>query len=65
MIFGGLGKNIFNPALVGRAFLAAAYPVLITTWSEVQKNWMIFKIDTSTAANTFSCNEKYDGYRSC
>jgi len=31
-IFGGLGYNIFNPALIGRAFLAAAYPVHITTW---------------------------------
>jgi electron transport complex protein RnfD len=31
-IFGGLGYNIFNPALIGRAFLAAAYPVWITTW---------------------------------
>lgn len=32
-LFGGLGKNIFNPALLGRAFLAATYPVLMTTWS--------------------------------
>ncbi|NIO79375.1 MAG: RnfABCDGE type electron transport complex subunit D [Candidatus Aminicenantes bacterium] len=32
-VFGGLGYNIFNPALVGRAFLQAAFPVLITTWS--------------------------------
>jgi len=31
-IFGGLGHNIFNPALVGRAFLATAFPVSITTW---------------------------------
>jgi electron transport complex protein RnfD len=31
-IFGGLGYNIFNPALIGRAFLAAAYPVWITSW---------------------------------
>ena len=31
-IFGGLGQNIFNPALVGRAFLAAAYPQDLTTW---------------------------------
>ena len=31
-IFGGLGCNIFNPALIGRAFLAAAFPVLMTTW---------------------------------
>ena len=32
-IFGGLGKNIFNPALMGRAFLTAAFPVLITTYA--------------------------------
>ncbi len=32
-IFGGLGYNIFNPALLGRAFLQAAFPVMITTWS--------------------------------
>ncbi len=32
-LFGGLGMNSFNPALVGRAFLQAAFPVAITTWS--------------------------------
>lgn len=31
-VFGGLGYNPFNPALVGRAFLLAAYPVIMTTW---------------------------------
>ncbi|MFH0860196.1 MAG: RnfABCDGE type electron transport complex subunit D [Candidatus Altiarchaeota archaeon] len=31
-VFGGLGHNIFNPALVGRAFLVASWPVLMTTW---------------------------------
>ena len=31
-IFGGLGYNIFNPALVGRAFLAATYPVFISSY---------------------------------
>ncbi len=30
--FGGLGYNIFNPALVGRCFLLAAWPVEMTTW---------------------------------
>lgn len=30
--YGGLGNNIFNPALVGRAFLLAAYPVHMTSW---------------------------------
>jgi Na+-translocating ferredoxin:NAD+ oxidoreductase subunit D len=32
LIFGGLGQNVFNPALVGRAFLQAAFPAAITTW---------------------------------
>ena len=31
--FGGLGYNIFNPALIGRAFLMAAYPAYLTTWT--------------------------------
>ncbi len=31
-IFGGLGFNIFNPALIGRAFLMAAYPKMLTTY---------------------------------
>ena len=32
-IWGGLGQNVFNPALVGRAFLQAAFPTAITSWS--------------------------------
>ena len=32
LIWGGLGQNIFNPALVGRAFLQASFPTAITTW---------------------------------
>jgi electron transport complex protein RnfD len=31
-LFGGLGFNVFNPALIGRAFVQAAFPVAITTW---------------------------------
>jgi Na+-translocating ferredoxin:NAD+ oxidoreductase subunit D len=31
-VWGGLGQNVFNPALVGRAFLQGAFPVAITTW---------------------------------
>jgi electron transport complex protein RnfD len=30
--FGGLGFNIFNPALAARAFLLASWPVIMTTW---------------------------------
>ena len=32
MSFGGLGCNIFNPALVGRVFLLISFPVQMTTW---------------------------------
>lgn len=35
MSFGGLGGNIFNPALVGRVFLLIAYPAQMTLWPEV------------------------------
>ena len=30
--FGGLGCNIFNPALVGRVFLLLSFPVAMTSW---------------------------------
>ena len=33
LVWGGLGHNLFNPALVGRAFLQAAFPTALTTWS--------------------------------
>jgi len=32
MSFGGLGKNPFNPALVGRVFLLISFPVQMTSW---------------------------------
>ena len=36
MSFGGLGKNPFNPALVGRVFLLIAYPVQMTSFPAPQ-----------------------------
>ena len=35
MTFGGLGNNIFNPALVGRCALLVAFPAQMTTWPKV------------------------------
>lgn len=32
MSFGGLGKNVFNPALVARVFLLVSFPVEMTSW---------------------------------
>lgn len=34
MTFGGLGNNIFNPALVGRVFLFVSFPVAMTSWPQ-------------------------------
>lgn len=36
MAFGGLGKNPFNPALVGRVFLLISFPLQMTTWPVVE-----------------------------
>ena len=33
-VFGGLGQNIFNPALVGRVFLMASWPKYMTTFAQ-------------------------------
>jgi electron transport complex protein RnfD len=39
VIFGGLGQNVFNPALLGRAFLQAAFPASLTTWPAQPESW--------------------------
>ena len=38
--FGGLGFNIFNPALVGRVFLLVSFPIQMTTWPTAVENNM-------------------------
>lgn len=45
-IFGGLGHNIFNPALVGRAFLQISWPVYMTTWKNPR--WAVDAVSTAT-----------------
>lgn len=37
MVFGGLGNNPFNPALVGRVFLLISFPAVMTSWPEPQQ----------------------------
>lgn len=48
-VFGGLGYNIFNPALLGRAFLQASFPVQMTTWT-LPNTASFSNIDAVTAA---------------
>ncbi len=48
MLFGGLGYNIFNPALIGRAFLLITWPKLMTIWSQPTAHFVA--LDAKTTA---------------
>jgi electron transport complex protein RnfD len=49
--FGGLGYNVFNPALVGRVFLLICFPVQMTLWpTAVENNTSV--VDAVTGATT-------------
>jgi Na+-translocating ferredoxin:NAD+ oxidoreductase subunit D len=47
-LFGGLGYTVFNPALIGRAFLQVSFPSAMSTWSA--PIWAAGRIDGLTAA---------------
>lgn len=49
MSFGGLGTNIFNPALIGRVYLLISFPVQMTTWP-IPKGFATSYIDAETGA---------------
>lgn len=48
MTFGGLGCNLFNPALAGRAFMLISFPVQMTTWPVAGQPF--FTLDAETGA---------------
>lgn len=49
MSFGGLGSNIFNPALIGRVFLLVSFPAQMTSWPKPKMfNWS--GVDVGTGA---------------
>ena len=49
MSFGGIGQNIFNPALVGRVFLLISFPAQMTTWP-IPEGFQGGYIDAATGA---------------
>ena len=49
--FGGLGANVFNPALTGRAFLLMSFPAAMTTWHEPQNGFPIALPDAISGAS--------------
>lgn len=59
LMFGGLGCNLFNPALVGRAFLQAAFPAAMTTWLPILGADRFTTLPGSTLAFPFSA-PRYD-----
>ena len=52
MSFGGLGKNPFNPALVGRVFMLISFPVQMTTWPKPGENLFSMVSQPTTDATT-------------
>lgn len=48
LLFGGLGYNVFNPALIGRAFLLISFPKLLTSWTEPTAKFIA--MDATTTA---------------
>jgi electron transport complex protein RnfD len=51
-VFGGLGANMFNPALVGRVFLAISFPDLMTKWTAPIERGVAMAADALTEATT-------------
>lgn len=60
MSFGGLGNNIFNPALVGRVFLLISFPAQMTTWP-VPGNLPMSYTDAETGATVLSALKQHTG----
>lgn len=60
MSFGGLGKNIFNPALVGRVFLLISFPAQMTVWPESGLFPMTY-MDATTGATTLNMIKNHFG----
>lgn len=59
-LFGGLGYNAFNPALVGRAFLQAAFPTAMTTWHPALTAGRFSELPTALLTLPFA-RPDYDG----
>jgi electron transport complex protein RnfD len=62
--FGGLGFNIFNPALIGRAFMVASWPVQMTSnayWTQPGTGKTMDAISSATPLNLVKTALKSDG----
>ena len=53
VVWGGLGHNLFNPALLGRAFLLATFPIAMTTWVPASPDGGFFSVYPGNLALPF------------
>jgi H+/Na+-translocating ferredoxin:NAD+ oxidoreductase subunit D len=59
MIFGGLGYNLFNPALIGRAFMMATFPLAMTTGWAAPRAWLAAAPDAITTATPLAALKEH------
>jgi electron transport complex protein RnfD len=59
VMFGGLGYNLFNPALIGRAFLMATFPVVMTSGWAAPRPWMLGSLDAITTATPLAALKEH------
>lgn len=62
-VYGGLGQNVFNPAMLARVALLISFPVELTTWAQISPLFSDTSPDFMAGlAVTFSGIEPFDGY---
>jgi len=59
MIFGGLGFNLFNPAMLGRAFLMASFPLAMTSGWAAPRPWFGAQLDAITTATPLAALKEH------
>lgn len=64
MAFGGLGQNLFNPAIGGRIFLLISFPVQMTTWP-VPNGLATSYVDAATGATSLAMMKNHFGNLPC
>lgn len=60
-LFGGVGHNIFNPALIGRAVLFASWPAHMTTWSQPARTILSKSVDAISTATPLEAVKLHEG----
>ena len=59
MTFGGLGFNLFNPALLGRAFMMATFPLAMTSGWAAPRPWFGARLDAITTATPLAALKEH------